>query len=51
MSKEVVKKTVHNKLITEVNNLEKKDPGATTLIHIYQCNTNKQSLEKKHNRC
>ena len=30
-----------------MNNLEKKIPDATTLIHINQYNTDKQNLEKK----
>ena len=47
MSKEVVRKTVYNKLNTKVNNLENKIPGANILIHISQYNTNKQSLEEK----
>ena len=44
---EVVKNTEFNTLKTKVNNLEKKIPGATTLIHINQYNTGKQNLEKK----
>ena len=47
LSKEVVKKTVCNKLNTKVNNLENKIPGATTMIHINQYNTDRQNLEKK----
>ena len=44
VSKEVLKKTVYNKL----NNLENKIPDATTLIHINQYNTDKQSdVDKK----
>ena len=48
MSK-VEKKKVYNKLNTKVNNLEKKKKNAyvTTLFHINQYNTDKQSLEKK----
>ena len=42
---EVVKNTESNTLKTKVN-LEKKIPDGTTLIHINQCNTNKQNLEK-----
>ena len=34
VSKEVVKSTKFNKLKTKLNNLEKKIPDATTLIHI-----------------
>ena len=44
---EVVKNTKFNTLKTKVNNLEKKNPDAITLIHINQCNTDKQNLEKK----
>ena len=44
VSKEVLKKTVYNKL----NNLENKIPDATTLIHINQYSTDKQSdVDKK----
>ena len=43
---EVVKNTKFNKRKTKVNNLEnKKISDATTLIHINQYNTDKQSLE------
>ena len=34
-------------LKTKVNNLDKKFPDATTLIHVNQYNTHKQKLEKK----
>ena len=44
---EAVKNTKFNTLNTKVNILEKKIPDATTLIHINQCNTDKQNLEKK----
>ena len=44
---EVVKITKFNILKTKVNNLEKKIPDATTLIHISQYNTDKQNLEEK----
>ena len=44
---EVVKKTKFNTIKTKVNNLEKKVPDATTLIHKNQYNTLKQNLEKK----
>ena len=44
---EVAKNTNFNTLNTKVNNLEKKTRVATTLIHINQCNTDKQNLEKK----
>ena len=39
--------TKFNTLKTKVNNLEKKIPDATTLIHINQYNTGKQNLEQK----
>ena len=44
---EVVKNTKFDPLKLKVNNLEKKIPDATTLIHINQHNTDKQNLEKK----
>ena len=44
---EVVKNTKLNTLKRKVNNLKKKIPDATTLIHINQYNTEKQSLEEK----
>ena len=47
LSKEVVKKTVYSKSNMKVKNLENKTPDATTLIHINQYNTDKQSLKKK----
>ena len=43
---EVIKNTKFNALKTKVNNLEKKIPHITNLIHINQFNTDKQSLEK-----
>ena len=43
----IVKKLEFNKLNTKLNNLEKKTPETTTLILIKECNTDKQSLEKK----
>ena len=48
---DIVSKEVHKVQQTKykVNNLEKKNP-VTTLIHINQNNTDKQSLEKK-SRC
>ena len=46
---EVVKK--FNTLKTKINNLEKRIPDATTLIHINQQNTNKQNLEEQKWRC
>ena len=42
-----VKNTKFNTLKTKVNSLEKKIPGATTLILINQYNTEKQNFEKK----
>ena len=47
VNKEVVKNTKFNKLNIKVNKLDEKIPDATTLIHINQCNTDKQNLEKK----
>ena len=44
---EVVKNTKFNTLNATVNTLEKKIPDATTLIHINQCNADKQNLERK----
>ena len=44
---EVIKNTKFNTLKTKVNNLEKKIPGGTTLVHINQYNADKQNLEKK----
>ena len=44
---EVAKNTKFNTLKAEVNNLEKKTPDGTTLIHINQYNTDKQNLEEK----
>ena len=38
---EVVENTKFTTLKAKVTNLEKKIPGATTLIHINQCNTDK----------
>ena len=43
----VVKSKNFSMLKTKVNNLEKKIPDATTLIHINQYNTDKQNLNKK----
>ena len=48
---EVVKNTKFNTLKAKVNSLEKKIHDATTLIHINQCNTEKQNLAKKNWRC
>ena len=47
MNNEVVKNIKINTLKTIVNNLEKKLPDATTLIHINQYNTDAQILERK----
>ena len=47
MDNKVVKNKKFNTLKTKVNNLEKKFPDVTTLIHINQYNTDKQNLEKK----
>ena len=47
VSKELVKNTNLDKLNIKVNNLENKTPNPTTLVHINQYNTDKQSLEKK----
>ena len=44
---EVVKNIKFNTLKTKVNNLEKKIPDATTLIHRNQYNAAKQNLDKK----
>ena len=44
---EFVRSTKFNTLVAKVNNLEKKIPDATTLIHINQYNTDKQNLVKK----
>ena len=44
---EVIKNTKFNPLKAKVNNLDKKIPDATILIHINQYNTDKQNLEKK----
>ena len=47
MDNEVVKKTKFSTLKTKANKIDKEIPDATTLIHINQYNTDKQSLEKK----
>ena len=44
---EVAKSTKFNTLKTNINNLEKKIPEATTLIYINQYNTDKRKLERK----
>ena len=49
MSKEVVKNKKFNTSNAKVNNLEKKIPDATNLIHINQYNTGEQNFEKKEN--
>ena len=43
---EVVKNTKSNTLKTKINKLVKKTPDVTTLIHINEYNTVKQSAEK-----
>ena len=43
---EVVKNTKLNRRKTKVNNLDKKIPHASTIIHINQYNTDNQILEK-----
>ena len=43
----VVNKTKLDTLKANVNNLDKKIPDATILIHINQYNTDKQNLEQK----
>ena len=47
VANEVVKNAKFNTLKTQVNSLEKKLSDATTLIHVNQCNTDKENLEKK----
>ena len=42
---EAVKNTKFNTLKTKVNSLEKKPPYAAIVIHINQCNIEKQDLE------
>ena len=44
---EIVKNTKFNTLKTKANNLQKKIPDVTTLIHINQYDTDKQNTEKK----
>ena len=44
---EFVKNTKFNTLKTKVNNLQKKIPDPTELIHINQYNTDKQKFRKK----
>ena len=48
---EVVKNTKFNTLKTKINNLEKKIPDATTLIHINQYTTDKKKSREKRWRC
>ena len=43
----VVKNTIFNILKAKVNNLEKRIPDGTILIHINQYNTDEQNLAKK----
>ena len=47
LDNKIVKNTKFNTLKTKVNNLEKKLPDATSLIHINQYNTDKLNLEKQ----
>ena len=47
VNNEVVKNTKFNTLKTKVNNLDKKIHHATTIIHINECNADKQNLEKE----
>ena len=47
VTKEVVKKTVYNKLNTKINYLENKISDASTLFQSNQYNVRKQNLEKK----
>ena len=47
VNKEVVKNSKFNTLKTNVDNIEKKIPYGTTLIHINQYNPDKQDLKKK----
>ena len=51
VDKQVVKNPNFNTLKTKVNNLENKNPDATTWIHINQYNTDKKNLEKKNWMC
>ena len=44
---DVVKNTKFNTIMIKVNNLEKKIPDRTTLIHINQYNSDKQNSEKR----
>ena len=46
VDEKVVKNTKFNTLKTKLNHLGRKIPDATTLIHINQCNTDKQNLEE-----
>ena len=48
---EVVKNTKFNTLKTKINNLDKKIPDATTLIHINQYTTDKKKSREKRWRC
>ena len=47
VTKELVKKTVYNKLNTKINYLENKISDTSTLIKLNQYNSHKQNLEKK----
>ena len=47
VTKELVKKTVYNKLNTKINYLENKISDVSTLFQSNQYNVRKQNLEKK----
>ena len=44
---EVAENAKFKTLKTKLNNLENKIPNPTILVHINQCNTDKQNLERK----
>ena len=47
VDKQFVRNAKFKILKTKLNNLDKKVPDATTLVHINQCNTDKKNLGKK----
>ena len=47
MSREVLEKTLYNKVNLKVNNSESRNVDASTLIQINQYNIDKQKLERK----
>ena len=47
VSREVLEKTLYNKVNLKVNNLESRNVDASTLIQINQYNIDKQKLERK----